>query len=131
VTGATDRPAPEPRAPDEASEFEAILDDSTDLRPGPSRRPQQPRSPEERLTELTVQDRRQRVQLKRHLAYGAFAAVGLQLLVANAAFYVYGFANAWEIEPEVMVAWLSATVVETIGIVLIIARNLFPQPHDD
>ncbi|WP_065571990.1 hypothetical protein [Microbacterium oleivorans] len=30
-------------------------------------------------------------------------------------------------EPSVMIAWLSATVVEVVGIVVIVARNLFPS----
>jgi hypothetical protein len=57
-------------------------------------------------------------------------AVGLmvaQLVVANVGFFIYGNANNWEIPTGALAAWLSATVVEVIGIVALVARYLFPE----
>jgi hypothetical protein len=85
--------------------------------------------PEEELSMsvLKARDRRQDIGLKRVLAYFAVGAVGVQLLVANWFFHTY--LNRVDFVPSdaVMIAWLSASVVEVIGIVAIIARNLFPN----
>ena len=75
---------------------------------------------------LENQDRQQDVKLKRRYANGALFAIGTQLLVADAVFVVYGWRNHWQLAPEVMLGWLSATVVEVIGVVLVITRYLFP-----
>lgn len=86
---------------------------------------------EERRNEIQLKGEGQTVALRRHLVYGAFGAVALQLVAANVAFYLYGIERRWDIESEVMIAWLTATVVETLGVVLIIARNLFPNGEPD
>ena len=33
----------------------------------------------------------------------------------------------WHIPPEVMIGWLTATVAQIVGIVLVIAKYLFPE----
>lgn len=71
-------------------------------------------------------DLRQDVRLKRRYANGALFAIGSQLLVADGVFVVYGWQNHWQLAPEVILGWLSATVVEVIGVVLVITRYLFP-----
>lgn len=78
---------------------------------------------------LNLRDRRQTIALKRTLAYFAIAAVSVQLLCANVMFAFYLAIPEWRLNtpPEVVIAWMSATVVEVIGIVVIIARNLFPS----
>lgn len=85
--------------------------------------------PEEELSmsALKARDRRQDIGLKRVLAYFAVGAVGVQLMVANWFFHTY--LNRVDFVPSdaVMIAWLSSSVVEVIGIVAIIARNLFPN----
>ncbi|MBT1546422.1 hypothetical protein [Curtobacterium aurantiacum] len=66
------------------------------------------------------------VRLKRFLAFFAVIAVSVQLSVADVYFVrliVVGQAPS----DTVLVAWLSSTVVEVIGIVAIVARNLFPD----
>ena len=64
--------------------------------------------------------------MKKGLGYAAFWVVGAQLVIADAAFIWYAFARDWDIPPEVMIGWLSATVVQVVGVVLVIARHLFP-----
>ncbi|WP_223587342.1 hypothetical protein [Microbacterium sp. OVT16B] len=87
----------------------------------------QPAEREAREATLKLRAREQDVGLKRLLAWVAIAAVILQLAVADAFLAYY---MLWADEPPsdtVLIAWLSASVVEVIGIVAIVARNLFPN----
>ena len=80
-----------------------------------------------RKATLKLRAREQDVSLKRLLASVAIAAVILQLLVADAFLAYY---MLWAKHPPsetVLIAWFSASVVEVIGIVAIVARNLFPK----
>lgn len=85
-------------------------------------------SPKEELSKssLKLRDRRQNMRLRMQLAWFAIIVVSVQLAVANV-FFGHYLLNVDEVDTTVMVAWLSATVVEVIGIVVIIARNLFPS----
>ena len=77
---------------------------------------------------LKLKDRDQTINLRLRLAWFAIIAVSIQLMIANLIFGWYMWANGWTNLPsEIMIAWLSSTVVEVIGIVVIIARNLFPS----
>ena len=67
------------------------------------------------------------VRLKRLLALFAISAVSIQLAVADYYFISNALTGAEPPSDTVLVAWLSSTVVEVIGIVLIVARNLFPD----
>lgn len=50
-----------------------------------------------------------------------------QLALADSVFVVYAWRGVgWDIPGVVMTAWLSATVVEVIGVVYAITRSLFP-----
>jgi hypothetical protein len=82
---------------------------------------------EARSATLKLRAREQDVGLKRLLAWVAIVAIGLQLVVADA-FLAY-YLLSWHYVPSdtVLIAWLSASVVEVIGIVAIVARNLFPN----
>lgn len=66
------------------------------------------------------------VRLKRFLAFFAVIAVSVQLSVADV-YFVRLFVVGQAPSDTVLVAWLSSTVVEVIGIVAIVARNLFPD----
>jgi hypothetical protein len=59
-------------------------------------------------------------------AYGAIGAMAIQVLIADAAFYLYGNAYSWRIPVGAVQVWLAAVVVQVIGVVLVIARSLFP-----
>jgi hypothetical protein len=70
-----------------------------------------------------VQDR----QLK--LAYANWLRwlLGAQLAIADAVFIVYAWAGrGWQLDPAVIDVWLGATVVQVVGIVLVVTRHLFP-----
>ena len=67
-------------------------------------------------------------------AYGMFAAMAIQVLVADGAFYLYGASYGWHIPVGAIQVWLAATVVQIIGVVLVIAKSLFPaafKPNRD
>lgn len=86
-------------------------------------------SAREQLTEQTVKlrDKTQTTRLRLLMAKFAVIAVSVQLVVANALFFIYLMGWAGEdVETPVIIAWLSATVVEIVGIVGIVAQGLFP-----
>lgn len=65
-------------------------------------------------------------------AYGALVAMGVQILIADIAFYIYGYEHVanghrWQIPVGAIQVWLGATVVQIIGVVLVIAKSLFPD----
>ncbi len=59
-------------------------------------------------------------------AYGALMAMSTQVAIADTAFYIYGYENGWHIPANAIEVWLAATVIQVIGVVLVIARSLFP-----
>jgi len=71
----------------------------------------------------------QNLQLRFMMAIFAIAAVSVQLVAAGLLFWGYLGNRSWrvDVEPSIMIAFFSATVVEVIGIVIIIAKNLFPS----
>jgi hypothetical protein len=60
-------------------------------------------------------------------AYGAITLMAIQIGIADAGFYLYGHAYRWKIPEGAIEAWLAAIVVQVIGVVLVIARSLFPS----
>lgn len=75
---------------------------------------------------VKLRAREQDVGLKRMLALFAVIAVGFQLLVADLILMPWIVLGAQAPSDAVLIAWMSSTVVESIGIVAIVARNLFP-----
>lgn len=71
----------------------------------------------------------QNLQLRFLMAIFAIAAVSVQLVAASLLFWGYLGNAGWRtnVQPSIMIAFFSATVVEVIGIVIIIAKNLFPS----
>jgi hypothetical protein len=51
----------------------------------------------------------------------------VQVVIADVAFFIYGFWNEWEIPGGTINAWLAATVVQVIAVGLVITRSLFPS----
>jgi hypothetical protein len=64
--------------------------------------------------------------LRMTIAVGTSIAIGVQIVVADAVFVVYGAANDWVIPGSTISAWLGATVVQVIALGVIIVRSLFP-----
>jgi sterol desaturase/sphingolipid hydroxylase (fatty acid hydroxylase superfamily) len=73
-------------------------------------------------------DRWQDIRLKRSYAWILISLVIAQLVAANAVFVAYAWAGMhWRLETDVIQVWLGATLVELIGLVLVITQYLFPR----
>lgn len=68
-------------------------------------------------------------QLRGKVARYAYLATGVQILAADVTFVLIAWRGyEWRVPVEAIVAWLSATVVQVVGVVLVITRYLFPPP---
>lgn len=76
--------------------------------------------------ELDALDSRQNIDLKAIYALGMLILLGGQVYCADWVFIQYGKGNHWHIPVAAIQAWLAATVVEVIGVVIVITRYLFP-----
>jgi hypothetical protein len=77
-------------------------------------------------------DHWQDIQLKKSYAMSLLRLVAVQLFVADAVFIVYAWAGAhWELNPGVVQFWLGATIVELIGVALVVTQYLFPKRDKD
>lgn len=73
-------------------------------------------------------DRWQDIQLKKSYARWLLILVAAQLVVADAVFIAYAWAGShWHLDASVVQFWLAATLVELIGVALVITRYLFPR----
>jgi hypothetical protein len=80
------------------------------------------------LEEVVLADHHLDVQLKAMVARGALGAMFAQLFVADVVFVLYAWlGRKWDVPTELMLGWLSATVVEVIGVVIVVAGYLFPK----
>jgi len=110
--------APEPLTPDEAKDaLRAFLQGIPQVvREVPS------------IDQIRRQDYLQNLRLKRMYALGLLGILFLQLVFANVGFFLYGWLGVdWKVTPSVMNVWLSATVVEVVGVVFVVTRHLFPS----
>jgi hypothetical protein len=51
----------------------------------------------------------------------------VQIVAADAIFVWYGDTKGWQIEAAAISAWLAATVVQIVAVVLVIMNYLFPK----
>jgi len=66
--------------------------------------------------------------LQKWIGYGGPALMFIQLVIANLVFVKYAHEKGWgSIPTGVIQVYLAATVVQVIGVVLIIARSVFPE----
>lgn len=73
-------------------------------------------------------DHWQDIQLKKSYATSLLRLVTGQLFVADVVFIVYAWVGMhWDLEPGVIQFWLGATIVELIGVALVVTQYLFPK----
>lgn len=73
-------------------------------------------------------DHWQDIQLKRTYAKWLLILVAAQLFIADGVFVAYAWAGEnWHLETGVVQVWLASTLVELIGVALVITRYLFPR----
>lgn len=104
---------------DDAGElYESVVDDG----------PAEPVEPDYKaqLGKLKLEGHSDTLKLRRRLGVAAIVLMAVQLAVADVAFFFYGEANDWKIPGEVVIGWLSSVVVQVVGVVFIVAKNLFP-----
>jgi hypothetical protein len=73
-------------------------------------------------------DHFQDIKLKKKYANWLLWLITIQLVVADAVFITYAWEGKhWQLEAGVIQVWLVATLVELIGVALVITRYLFPR----
>jgi len=76
---------------------------------------------------VNLRESKDDLTLRKRFAYGAMGLMLVQVAAANYIFYLYGSALKWQIPAVAMTGWLTATVVQLVSVVLVVARNLFPR----
>lgn len=66
---------------------------------------------------------------RRYVANVALGVMLAQIIAANGTFIWYGDSNGWEISPAAISAWMGATVIQVVSVVLVIINYLFPNPQ--
>jgi hypothetical protein len=80
------------------------------------------------LQNLPQKDHAQDIRLKRIYALSLLVGLGVQVSIVDAVFTAYAWAGVnWNVQEPVMGIWLGATVINVIGIVLVVTNYLFPQ----
>ncbi|WP_284850256.1 hypothetical protein [Corynebacterium rhinophilum] len=74
-----------------------------------------------------LKNQQQNLDLRRKIAGHSTWAVAIQMVLTNLIFIIYMFAVSFRPESEVMIAWMSSTVVQIVGIALVVAKGIFPQ----
>lgn len=70
----------------------------------------------------------QDIKLKKKYANWLLWLITIQLVAADAVFVVYAWVGEdWHLDAGVIQVWLVATLVELIGVALVITRYLFPR----
>jgi hypothetical protein len=88
-----------------------------------------------RLARAKADDAETDSGLRRWLGFGALGLMAAQLVIADTAFFLYGFENGWDIPVAAINVWLGSTVVQVVVVVHTVARYLFPangrgESHD-
>jgi len=103
------------------------VDDEEDVTEARERRVLDNLSTRNELLKAELDLRKQELELRLPYAKAAGVFVIAQVAIADLVFMGYGKAIDWHLPTEAIVAWLSATVVQVIGILYVITRNLFPN----
>lgn len=79
------------------------------------------------LQNLPQKDHAQDIRLKRIYALALLVGLGVQVAIVDGVFVAYAWAGVnWDVAEPVMGIWLGATVVNVIGVVLVVTNYLFP-----
>jgi hypothetical protein len=77
--------------------------------------------------QLRHEDYRQDIGLKKKYADRMLLILGAELVFVNGLFLFYTWLGVhWKVPGTTMQVWLSATVVQVVGIVYVVTRYLFP-----
>jgi hypothetical protein len=71
--------------------------------------------------------RREEHELRKTVATWVYRATAVQVAAADVVFIIYAWVGRdWDVPVEAISAWLGATVVQVIAVLLVITRYLFP-----
>lgn len=76
---------------------------------------------------IYLKNQQQNLELRKYIANIAVWAVGIQMFLTNVTFVGYMNAVDYRPESEVMISWMASTVVQIVGIAMVVTRNLFPS----
>jgi hypothetical protein len=77
---------------------------------------------------LRHEDFRQDMELRRRYAKRMLWILGAELTFVNGMFFLYTWLGVhWKIPGTTIQVWLSATVIQVVGIVYVVTRYLFPR----
>lgn len=74
-----------------------------------------------------LKNQKQNLALRSRIAKCSVWAVGLQMALTNVIFCSCMFAISGKPDTEVLIGWMSSTVVQTVGIALVVAKGIFPR----
>jgi hypothetical protein len=74
-----------------------------------------------------IESDRQDTGLRKLLAIWSIGAASVMLLLGTAVFFTYMVSEWKDIPVEAILGWLSASVLEVLGIVYVVANYLFPK----
>ena len=98
-----------------------VIGNAQEIEPVPERR-------RDEIAKIEAESRGVDLRLQKIVGYGTLGLMLAQLVVANYVFLKYAAAKGWANLPTGAIqAWLAATVVQVIGVVLVIARCVFPS----
>ena len=84
--------------------------------------------PDRPFLEQERSEREQDITLKRWYAISLLIGLGVQIIVIDGVLFMYSWKGVhWAVDPTLIYTWLSATVVEVIGVVFVVTRHLFPR----
>lgn len=86
------------------------------------------------MTDGEIQTANEHLKLRLRRGIGIFAGLTafFQVICADVVFILYAQRGMhWRLPVAAIEAWLAATVIQVIGIVLVITRSLFPSPKDN
>ncbi|MCD2197692.1 hypothetical protein LQ327_30405 [Actinomycetospora endophytica] len=84
------------------------------------------RHPAPTLDDSDREDRAWDVWFKKVYGITLLVVVVGQVVAADVGFFWYAISRSWDIAPPIGVAWLSAAVVQVIGLAWIVIRSVFP-----
>lgn len=92
------------------------------------------RKPRQAMTDDEIQTANEQLKLKLRRGIAIFAGLTaiLQVVCADVVFILYAQRGMhWRLPVAAIEAWLGATVIQVIGVVLVITRSLFPSQKDE
>lgn len=78
-----------------------------------------------------LEDLKQDIALKKTYATRLLWGVLAQMVIADVGFFLYAsIGEGWALSAGVIQVWLGATLVQLIGVVLVVTQYLFPKPKN-